>query len=37
MASSIRIQVEEPMLVDAFEEEYKEYQERTKKLIPFLY
>ncbi|MHA1935120.1 MAG: methyltransferase family protein [Candidatus Thorarchaeota archaeon] len=32
-----RIPIEEKMLVEAFGEEYKEYQKRTKKLIPFLY
>jgi len=34
---NLRIRIEEKMLIDAFGEEYKEYQKRTKKLIPFLY
>ena len=33
----IRIEIEEKMLIEAFGEEYKEYQRNTKKLIPFLY
>lgn len=33
----IRIEIEEKMLINAFGEEYKEYQRNTKKLIPFLY
>ncbi len=32
-----RIEIEEKMLIEAFGDEYKEYQKRTKKLIPFLY
>jgi protein-S-isoprenylcysteine O-methyltransferase Ste14 len=33
----IRIEIEEKMLIEAFGEEYKEYQRRTKKLIPYIY
>ena len=32
-----RIQIEERMLVNEFGDLYKDYQKRTKKLIPFLY
>ena len=33
----IRIEIEEKMLIEAFGEEYKEYQRKTKKLIPYIY
>ena len=33
----IRIEIEEKMLIEAFGEEYKEYQQITKKLIPCIY
>ncbi len=33
----IRIEIEEKMLIEAFGEEYKEYQRNTKKLIPYIY
>ena len=33
----IRIDIEEKMLIEAFGEEYKEYQRNTKKLIPYIY
>jgi protein-S-isoprenylcysteine O-methyltransferase Ste14 len=33
----IRIEVEEKMLIEAFGEEYREYQRKTKKLIPYIY
>ena len=33
----IRIEIEEKMLIEAFGEEYKEYQQITKKLIPYIY
>jgi len=33
----IKIRIEEKMLIEAFGEEYKEYQRTTNKLIPFLY
>ncbi|MCW4002028.1 MAG: isoprenylcysteine carboxylmethyltransferase family protein [Candidatus Bathyarchaeota archaeon] len=32
-----RIRIEEKMLVEAFGEDYKEYQRKTKKLIPYIY
>jgi len=32
-----RIEIEEKMLIEAFGEEYKEYQNNTKKLIPHVY
>jgi protein-S-isoprenylcysteine O-methyltransferase Ste14 len=32
-----RIEIEEKMLIEAFGEEYKEYQKNTKKLIPYIY
>jgi len=32
-----RIKIEEKMLIEAFGEEYKEYQRKTKKLIPYIY
>ncbi len=32
-----RINIEERMLVEQFGEQYKEYQKRTKRIIPFLY
>jgi protein-S-isoprenylcysteine O-methyltransferase Ste14 len=32
-----RIRLEERMLVEEFGEEYKQYQERTWKLFPFIY
>ena len=32
-----RIEIEEKMLIEAFGEEYKEYQNNTKKLIPHIY
>ncbi len=33
----IRIEIEEKMLIEAFGEEYTEYQRKTKKLIPYIY
>ncbi len=33
----IRIEIEEKMLIEAFGEEYIEYQRKTKKLIPYIY
>ena len=33
----IRIEIEEKMLIEAFGEEYREYQRNTKKLIPYIY
>jgi protein-S-isoprenylcysteine O-methyltransferase Ste14 len=33
----IRIEIEEKMLIEAFGEEYKEYQRKTKKLIPYIH
>jgi protein-S-isoprenylcysteine O-methyltransferase Ste14 len=32
-----RIEIEEKMLIEAFGEEYKEYQRNTKKMIPYIY
>jgi protein-S-isoprenylcysteine O-methyltransferase Ste14 len=32
-----RIKVEEEMLIEIFGDEYKKYQKKTKRLIPFLY
>jgi len=32
-----RIEIEERMLIEAFGEEYKEYQKNTKKIIPYIY
>lgn len=32
-----RIEIEEKMLLEEFGEEYEEYRERTKKLIPYVY
>jgi protein-S-isoprenylcysteine O-methyltransferase Ste14 len=32
-----RIEIEEKMLIEAFSEEYREYQRNTKKLIPYIY
>jgi len=32
-----RIEIEEKMLIEAFGEEYREYQRNTKKLIPYIY
>jgi len=32
-----RIRIEEKMLIEAFGEEYKKYQEKTKRIIPFIY
>ena len=32
-----RIQIEERMLLEEFDREYKEYKRRTKKLIPYIY
>jgi len=32
-----RIRTEEKMLIEAFGEDYKEYQRNTKKLIPYIY
>ena len=32
-----RMEIEEKMLIEAFGEEYKEYQNNTKKLIPHIY
>ncbi len=32
-----RIRIEERMLVEAFGEDYKEYQRSTKRLIPYIY
>ena len=33
----IRIHVEEKMLLEEFGDDYREYQKRTKKLIPYVY
>jgi len=33
----LRIRTEERMLIEAFGEDYKEYQRNTKKLIPYIY
>jgi len=33
----LRIRIEEQMLIEAFGEEYKKYQEKTKRIIPFIY
>ncbi len=33
----VRIRIEEEMLIEAFGDEYREYQKRTKKLIPYLF
>jgi len=33
----IRIEIEEKMLIEAFGEDYIEYQKTTKKLIPYIY
>jgi len=32
-----RIKIEEKMLIEKFGDEYREYMEKTKKLIPFIY
>lgn len=32
-----RIGIEEKMLIEAFGEEYKEYQGKTRRIIPFIY
>jgi len=32
-----RIEIEEKILIEEFEEEYREYQRNTKKLIPYIY
>jgi protein-S-isoprenylcysteine O-methyltransferase Ste14 len=32
-----RIQIEEAMLIDQFGDEYRKYQQQTKRLIPFVY
>jgi protein-S-isoprenylcysteine O-methyltransferase Ste14 len=32
-----RIQIEEAMLIDQFGDEYRNYQQQTKRLIPFVY
>ena len=32
-----RINIEEKALMDNFKEEYTDYQNRTKKLVPFIY
>ena len=32
-----RIRIEEKMLVEAFGEDYKEYQRNTKRIIPYVY
>jgi protein-S-isoprenylcysteine O-methyltransferase Ste14 len=32
-----RIQIEEQMLIDQFGDEYRNYQQQTKRLIPFVY
>ena len=33
----LRIRTEEKMLIEAFCEDYKEYQRNTKRIIPFIY
>lgn len=33
----IRMRIEEEMLIDEFGDAYRDYQKRTKKLIPFVY
>jgi len=32
-----RIKIEEKMLIEKFGDEYRQYMEKTKKLIPFIY
>ena len=32
-----RIRIEEEMLIEAFGEDYKEYQRNTKRLLPYIY
>jgi protein-S-isoprenylcysteine O-methyltransferase Ste14 len=32
-----RIRIEEKMLIEAFGEDYREYQRNTKRIIPFIY
>jgi len=32
-----RIKIEESMLIKKFGDEYREYTEKTKKIIPFIY
>ena len=33
----LRIRIEEKMLIEAFGEDYKEYQKNTKRIIPYIY
>jgi len=33
----LRISIEEKMLIEAFGEDYKEYQRNTKRIIPYIY
>ena len=33
----LRIRIEEKMLIEAFGEDYKEYQRNTKRIIPYIY
>jgi protein-S-isoprenylcysteine O-methyltransferase Ste14 len=33
----LRISIEEKMLIEAFGEDYKEYQRKTKRIIPYIY
>ena len=33
----LRIRTEERMLIEAFGEDYKEYQRKTKRIIPYIY
>ncbi|UCE28932.1 MAG: isoprenylcysteine carboxylmethyltransferase family protein [Candidatus Bathyarchaeota archaeon] len=33
----IRIRTEEEMLIKAFGEDYREYQRKTKRIIPYIY
>lgn len=32
-----RIKIEDKMLIEKFEDEYREYMKKTKKLIPYIY
>ena len=32
-----RIQIEEDLLISEFDEDYREYQKTTKKLVPFIF
>jgi protein-S-isoprenylcysteine O-methyltransferase Ste14 len=33
----LRIRIEEKMLIEAFGEDYKEYQKNTRRIIPYIY